>query len=333
MNYRCKFKLLPVVLVSLMLLPAGRALSEESKDAAQKTATPAKVSPDAPAIKVNGTVITRGELEKASRIIKAQNPAGSKLTENDIIDELISTELLYQAGSKLPIKDLDKQVEEKMARNRAQYPDNAAFENALKATGLTPKELEDLARKDIVIKNLVDKEIAPTISVSEAEARKFYDENKERFKQGERVRASHILCGVAPKATAEEKAKAREKAEALLKEVKAGKDFAELARTNSSCPSGKNGGDLGLFTRGVMTPAFDAAAFALNPGEVSDVVETPFGYHIIKVTEKKEAGVAKFEEVEGKIQDYLKRGKIRKAMGDYIGKLREQAKIERTPLN
>ncbi|HEX9022733.1 MAG TPA: SurA N-terminal domain-containing protein [Geobacteraceae bacterium] len=228
MHSRCKSKLLLIIIVYLMLLPAGRALSEESKDLPQKAATPAKASSDSPVVRVNGTAITRAELDRAARVIKAQSPAGSKLTENDILDELISTELLYQAGSKLPIRDLDKQVEERMARNRAQYPDSAAFESALKAAGLTPKELEELARKDIVIKRLVDKEIAPKVSVSKTEARKFYDENRERFKQGE-----------------------------------------------------------------------------------------------------KEAVIAKFEEVEGKIQDYLKRAKIRKALGDYVGKLREQAKIER----
>jgi peptidyl-prolyl cis-trans isomerase C len=253
----------------------------------------------------------------------------TKEATDTVLDQLIAAELLYQAGSKLELKELDKQVAEKIAQSKAKFPDNAAFEAALKSASLTVKELEDLVRKDIVINSLVDKEIAAKIAVSDAEAKKFYDENIDKFKEGENIRASHILCGIDPKATAEEKKKAKEKAEALLKEIKAGKDFAELAKTNSSCPSSAQGGDLGVFGKGQMVPSFEAAAFALKPGEVSDVVETQFGYHIIKLTEKKEAGVTKFDEVKERIQEYLKGTKMQKAVADYIDNLKVKAKIEK----
>ncbi len=333
-----KFNLMQLLAVfSLVALLTGQAFCEDAKNAPPKSATvdkpaaakpetTAKTSPTDPMVKVNGTVITRGEVERATKVLSAQHRAQSADT---VIDQLVSAELLYQAGAKLTMPDLNKQVTAKVTESKAKFPNDAAYENALKSADLTQKALEELIRRDLIIANLVDKEIEPKITVSEAEAKKFYDENLDKFKQGEKVRASHILCGVDPKATDAEKKKAKEKAEALLKEVKAGKDFAELAKNNSTCPSKAQGGDLGFFGKGQMVPAFENAAFALKPGEVSNVVETQFGYHIIKVTEKKEAGVTKYDEVKDRIQSYLKNMKMQKAVMDYVTELKAKAKIEK----
>lgn len=338
MKFTRQLRNLPLLAAaSLMVLQAGHAFGEETKASQAKPAAAAKTSPTDPVAKVNGTPITRGELERASKVMAEQRNMGQQHTSaaamkqiNDFtLNQLISAELLYQAGSKLKIKDLEKQVNDKVAEGKARFPDNAAYEAALKSADLTPKELEVLIRKDIVINNLVDKEVGSKIVVTDADAKKFYDENIDKFKQGEMVRASHILCGVDPKATAEEKKKAKEKAEALLKEIKGGKDFAELAKKNSTCPSSKQGGDLGFFGRGQMVPAFEAAAFALKPGQISDVVETQFGYHIIKVTDKKAASTVPFSDVKDKIKDYLKNLQRQKAVGEYIEQLKGKAKIEK----
>jgi peptidyl-prolyl cis-trans isomerase C len=187
-----------------------------------------------------------------------------------------------------------------------------------------------LTRKDIVINNLVEKEVAGKIVVSEAEAKKFYDENLDKFKQNEAVRASHILCGVDASATPEEKKKAKEKAEALRKRVLAGEDLAAIAKSDSTCPSSAQGGDLGFFEKGQMVPPFEQAAFALKPGGISEVVETQFGYHIIKQTEKREAATAKFEEVKERLIRYLKGQKVQKGVNDRLVELREKVKIEKT---
>jgi peptidyl-prolyl cis-trans isomerase C len=332
---------------SLVTFQTGLAFSDDAKtnqpqpnasakpEAPAKTATTVKTSSMDPVIKVNGTVITRGELDRATKVMAGQNRTGqqpsasTKDAEDAVLNQLISAELLYQAGSKLKVAGLDKQVADKLAQGRAKFPNDAAYENALKSSDLTPKALEELIRKDTVINNLIVKEIVPKVSVSDADAKKFYDNNKDKFKRGDQVRASHILCKVDPQATAEEKKKAKEKAAALLKQIKAGKDFAELAKTNSDCPSKEQGGDLNFFGKGQMVPAFETAAFALKPGEVSDIVETQFGYHIIKVTERKEAGEAKFDEVKPRILDYLKNEKTQKAINDYIAQLKEKAKIEK----
>lgn len=316
--------------------PASATAITAEKKAVTADPAAAKTSPNDPLARVNGTVITRGEVDRTIKAILTQNkqsqqlpPEAMKQAEEATLENLISAELLYQAGTKLEVKDLDKQLEAKLSQSKARFPSVAEYEKALQAVGLSEKELTEFTRKDIVISNLVQKEIAPKITISDEDAKKFYDENMDRFKQPESVKASHILIGVDPKATPEEKQKAKEKAEAILKKVKAGEDFAALAKKESTCPSSAQGGDLGFFTKGQMVAPFEKAAFALKPGEISDVVETQFGYHVIKVTEKKSGEAVKFDEAKERIKEYLKGQKIQKAIGDYITTLRSTAKVEK----
>ncbi len=150
-------------------------------------------------------------------------------------------------------------------------------------------------------------EFEPTAKPTDAEMQAFYREHVEdRFTDPDEVHARHILIRVDPGADDAAKSKARAEAEDVLKQVRAGGDFAALAKEHSKDPgSAAKGGDLGFFPRGRMVPAFDAAAFALEPGQVSDVVETPFGFHIIKVEEKKPGGVRPFDAVREQIEKEL----------------------------
>jgi parvulin-like peptidyl-prolyl isomerase len=157
----------------------------------------------------------------------------------------------------------------------------------------------------------------------------FYDQNLERFKQGDTVHAAHILIGIPQNATAEQKTEAKTKAAAVLKTVKAGGDFATLARANSSDPgSAQNGGDLGFFPKGQMTPAFEEAAFKLKPGSVSALVETPFGFHIIKVLERRGPRTAPFAEVSGQIKDFLTQGQREQKLEQFVEQVKARGKIE-----
>ena len=285
---------------------------------------------------VNGVAITRAEIERATRVLLSQSGAPQQLPPDAMqkasqaaLDQLTMAELLYQEAAKIEIKDLDQQVEKKIAESKALYPNPDAFEEALKGSGLTVAEMTRNARKSIMINAFIEERFASKVEVSDAEAQKFYQENQEKyFTRPENARASHILVKVDDKLTAEQKQQAKEKAEALLKRVKGGEDFAAVAKTESGCPSATVGGDLGTFGRGQMVPAFETAAFALKPGEVSGVVETQFGYHIIKLTEKQEAGTEKFEAVKDKITDFLKRQKVQQQLSDLIVNLRGTAKIE-----
>lgn len=325
-----------ILSLSLLILLTGTAFSKEKEKKAAASAKPAAAAATSADVvaTVNGSPITREEMDRAINFMLAQNRTGKTLTaeekkkaEEAVLDQLISAELLYQAGKKLEVKDIDKLVETQLTQNKSRFPSPDAYEKALKASGLTEQNLKEFARKEIYINNLIEKEIASKTTASDEEAKKFYDENKDKFKHEESVKASHILIGVDPKATAEDKKKAKEKADAILKRVKGGEDFAEVAKKESTCPSSANGGDLGYFAKGQMVPAFESAAFALKPGEISDVVETQFGYHVIKLTDKKPAGTDSFEDMKPKIINYLKTQKVQKGISEYIEKLRKEGKI------
>lgn len=310
----------------------SKAAESETKAVTTKTG-PAVNSQEAVA-RVNGTVISAVELKRASKIMMSGQrgepitPDQQKELDKQAVQQLISAELLYQAGQKIEVKDLDKQVEEKLVKGKARFANDQDFAKAIKDLEMDEKDLRDYTRRDLVISNFVEKTIVPKVTVSEADAKKFYDENPDKFTKPEAVKASHILLGVDPKATDAEKKVAREKAEKLRKELTAGADFAVLAKGNSTCPSSQQGGDLGFFGKGQMVPAFEKAAFALKPGEISDVVETQFGYHIIKVTDKKAAEKVEFKEARPRIEDYLKNQKVGAAVNDYLVEARKTAKIE-----
>lgn len=336
-------RIAPLVLASLFLgaLPALSAEPPAPAAAAQGKPAPAVVeAPKAPTdvlARVNGSPITRGDLDRALKVMLAQNkvtqplpPEVMKRAEEAALDQLAAAELLYQEAQKLEVGDLEKQVKERIAKNRERFKTDQEFAKALQEVNMTVQDMQLYTRKDILIGNFVEKQFADKAGVTDDDARKFYDENLERyFKKEASVRASHILIGVDPKASTEEKAKAKEKAEAVLKRVKAGEDFAALAKSNSSCPSASQGGDLGKFGKGQMVAAFEKAAFDLKPGEVSDVVETKFGYHVIKLTEKQEASQEKFENVKPRIKEHLKREKVQKELTSFVEELKKKAKIEK----
>ena len=317
--------------------PAETQVAKAKTEAAPiKTESGPQAEPAEVVAKVNGTAITRAELDRAVQVLLAQSqvpqdlsPELKKQAEDSALEQLISAELLYQKGKKLEMKDLDKQVEAKLSEGKGRFNTPAEYEAALKANNLTEKDLEEIVRKDVVINNLFEKDIAAKIIVSEAEVKKFYEENLEKFKKPETYQASHILIGTDPQTKPEEKKKAKEKAEALRKRIAAGEDFAALAKAESSCPSKENGGDLGTFGKGEMVPEFEKALDGLKPGQVSEVVETQFGYHIIKLVEKKDAGTVELPEVKDKIENYLKQTKTQQVVLDYVKELRSKATIEK----
>lgn len=284
--------------------------------------------------KVNNMPIYADEVQRAKKIMLSgqpnmQIPADrQKEFDNQAVNQLVSAELLYQAGQKLEVKDLDKLVSDKISQNRSRFAKQEDFEKAIKALDMSESDLREYTRRDFVISNFIQQKIAATIKVSEDESKKFYEQNIDKFKQGDSVRASHILIGVDSKTSDEVKKKAKDKALKLRKDLAAGADFAALAKENSTCPSSQQGGDLGYFGKGQMVPPFEQAAFALKPGEVSDVVETQFGYHIIKVIDSKKASTVDFKEVKARIDDFLKEQKISAAVGKYIEDARKAALVE-----
>lgn len=185
------------------------------------------------------------------------------------------------------------------------------------------------AQEGIAIEKYVKSNILDKIQVTDNDAEKFYNEKSELFKAPERISASHIL--IKPEGdTQEAKAAAKVKAEKILAELKkAPESFGSLAAANSECPSGKSSeGSLGEFARGQMVPEFEEVAFKIEPNTISDLVETKFGYHIIKVTEKKESETIPYEKVKGYIKKQLTGEKVQKALKQVIDKEKERLNVK-----
>lgn len=322
------------LITAFSLLVMSASAAEPGPKAAPPVAGKGDTLLQGPVARVNGSDVPAVELKRARKILQTNQPdaqlsaAEQKELDTRLVDQLVSAELLYQSARKLEIKDLDKLVDDKMAQAKGRFANETAFTKAIHDLDMSEKDLREYTRRDLIIAHLVTSTIVPKVAVSEEESKTFYDQNMDKFRKDEKIRASHILCGIDAKASAEEKKKAREKAERLRKELANGADFATLARENSTCPSSKQGGDLGFFGRGQMVPPFEQAAFALKPGEISDVVETQFGYHIIKQTEREKAETVPFGTARTEIEEYLKNQKVNAAVGDLITELRKTAKIE-----
>lgn len=332
-----------LMLVAMLICCGSVANAADSEQKAQpeKNAVTASVKPseavqNVPDVvaKVNGAAIKAIELRRAKKVMMSGQPGmqippeRQKDFEQQAMSQLVSAELLYQAGQKMVIKDIDKQIDDKLAQGKARFTKPEDFAKAIKDLEMDESELRDYTRRDLVITNFIEQTIVPKITVTEDESRKFYDQNPDKFNRAESVRASHILLGVDAKASAEDKKKAREKVEKLRKDLAGGADFAALAKENSTCPSSQQGGDLGFFGKGQMVPAFEQAAFALKPGEVSDIVETQFGYHIIKLMDKKAAETVAFKEVRPRIEEFLKGQKVSAAVNAYLTDAKKTAAVE-----
>jgi peptidyl-prolyl cis-trans isomerase C len=286
---------------------------------------------------VNGVKISKADYDREvgryeqqmAMMGQSPNPEQSAEIKDKVLNGLIDRELLYQQSQKEGVKVSKSEVDERMNTLQQRFPKQEDLNKALEAMGLTEAGLRSQFEKEMAIKALLEKKFASKVNVNEQEMKKFYDENPDFFKSPERIRASHILVKVEPTASDADKAKARKKIEEIQKKVKKGDDFASLAKEQSECPSSAKGGDLDFFQRGQMVGPFQDAAFAMKVGDVSDIVETQFGYHLIKVTDKKEAGKVSFEEAKEKIKDYLEQQKMAQEVTQYVSELRQKAKIEK----
>ena len=195
--------------------------------------------------------------------------------------------------------------------------------------GITLETMRSQVGQANAIQKLLEKEVYPQAMVSEKESRVFFDNNPQYFKKPEEVKASHILIQVAPDAGNEEKLAARKKIEEVQKKIAAGGDFAELARQYSEGPSNVRGGDLGYFDRRKMVKPFSDAAFDLKPGQVSDIVETNFGFHLIKVFDKKAKSEYVFEDIKVRLGELMQQQKIQEETARYLERLRKAADVKR----
>src|SRR5205814_3258673 len=204
----------------------------------------------------------------------------------------------------------------------------AQFQQALASQKMTLEAVRGDARSEMSVEKLVEGEIGAKIAVKPEAINDFYQKNQYKFQQGPRVRASHILIAVPQNADAAAKEQAKTKADGILKDLKAGKDFAAAAKENSQDPgSAPNGGDLGFFEQGQMVPQFDQVAFTLKAGQMSEIVETQFGYHIIKVADHQETRVIPLEEAKAQIEQYLQQQNRQSATEAFVNSLKAESRV------
>ncbi|MGD2186377.1 MAG: peptidylprolyl isomerase [Desulfobacterales bacterium] len=286
---------------------------------------------------VNGTIITQGEfnrvlnyeLRRAAQQGQQIPDAQMAKMESSILDSLIVGELLFQESKKKGIQVKPETVKEQLMIVKQRFPSEAEFKKALEENQITESKIRADIKRDMAIKQLLDKEVDQKVTITDEEGKTFYDTNPQLFQQPERVKASHILIKVDEGASDEKKAEARKKIKEIQKKVQQGEDFAVLAKTYSEGPSAPRGGDLNYFGRGQMVKPFEDAAFRLKTNETSDIVETRFGYHLIKVIDKQPPKKIGFAEVKEKINRHLKNQKLRSERQLYFDKLKKDAAIEK----
>jgi len=329
-------------MVCLMLFVAAGWLITGCGDKESESTAPsagvASISQDAMVAKVNGKEINVAMLNQqlnammqqyAQQVPPEQLSKLQPMLRQQAVAALINQELLLEAADKEGISPSDDEINAEIEKIVAQFPSREEFDAQLARAGVTEADLRRDLSRNLKIQTLVDKQIPEGDEVTDEAVETFYAENSQQFQQPEQVEASHILIKFAPEDTEEQKAEKRAKLDEIKKQIDEGADFSQLATDNSDdVGSAANGGDLGYFGRGMMIPAFEEVAFALGTGEVSDIVETEFGYHLIEVTGRKEAGVVPLEEVKDEVALYLGNQKQQKVVGEYLQDLRAGALID-----
>ena len=301
----------------------------------------AKAAADDVAVIVNGVAITENQVEADIKKMIAQTPPArveqnKERTRRQILERRIAMHLIDEKSKAAQItiteEDVRAQVNEIVAQQRMSVEE---FKKVLQSRGMDYDEWEEQIRWGVRLGKLVEAEFGDQLNITENDANNFYTANIKRLETPEQVKASHIL--IKPDMTEpnigpnEAKAKALAKAQDLLKQIEEGADFATLAKANSDCDSKAKGGDLGYFGKGRREAPFEKVAFELKVNEVSDVVRTQLGYHIIKVTDHKEASRKTFEQARDEIMKMLKLRKRREFFAKYLKQLRTEAKIVYPP--
>jgi len=251
------------------------------------------------------------------------------------VESLINQNLLLKEALRQEIAPSEEDVDSQVEEISAQFPSPADFEAQLGMSGMTMDVLRDNIRQQLKIQKLVEAQMPEDLEATDEEIEAFYSENTAQFEQPEQVEASHILIQVSPAASEEDKAAKLQEIEDLRDRIEKGADFAETARESSQDHETKErGGSLGYLGRGQKIPAFEEfeeVAFALESGDLSEVVETQFGYHLIKVTGKRAAGTVPLEEVSEQIGMFLNSQKQGEVIGAYLRKIRQGADIQYGP--
>ena len=271
--------------------------------------------------------------ERKLHMARINNPAKLKDMKRETLDHLIRVELLWQEAKTAGLVASDEEVDRTISEVRARFRSTDAFVRRIEVSGFTEASYREHTRKILSGERVAERIVERDVQITDADVEKFYEINPRLFKRDEQVKVRHILAAVPKEATAEQRNEARKKILDLAARVKAGESFDALARNHSDDPTRQWGGELDAFARGQMAKSFEDAAFALQPGEMSGVVETASGFHLIKLEQRAPAVSVPIEQARERIKDYLRGTRGREAIDREVEQLRAAGKVEvLTPL-
>lgn len=315
MNYlhRCRAALMALI-ASWLLLPSAAPASPSTGVAAT----------------VNGVAITMAELDDALRVAKAFSP--TDLSETDLrkktVRHLMQRAAAIQEGTRRGFGASLAEVDAQIASLQARFETRAQMDDALKQNGITEATLQHQVEKDIIVFKLIQDEVIPQIHVTDDDARYYYDSNPQYFMVPEKVRVRHILLRVPENAGSDEKKEIRTQLLHIKDLLNGGADFAAVAAAHSEDTSAENGGDIGFFARDDVAKSFADASFILSPGQISDVVASPLGYHLIQQIAKTPETVTPFEDIRLPLKRYLHRTATALMTTVYLDRLLSASEIK-----
>jgi parvulin-like peptidyl-prolyl isomerase len=248
--------------------------------------------------------------------------------EEKALEQAIGAKLLIERAMELDVKVGSEDIEAEIKKVIEQVGGEENFRKALEAQGLSEDTFRKELEKGAKVNKLVEQACSEVADPTEEEVAGFYELHQEEYVQPQQVLCQHILVKSEEGDLPEAKSAAFEKIRAIRERIVDGADFAEEAKKNSDCPSGAEGGSLGWFGRGMMVKEFDEAAFSMKKGEVSDIVTTQFGYHIIYKAGEKGGEKLTLVDVHDQIKDLLRHEARGRAMDQFVAELKEKANIE-----
>jgi peptidyl-prolyl cis-trans isomerase C len=274
---------------------------------------------------VDGATVTLSEFKAALEKLKSQlprgdtlDPEGIKTLKINLLNQLIEKKILMTEARKLGITVSETEINEQINKIMGEYPDSDTFNSRMKEENVDVASWKKEIEYQIMLDKLVKAVAGSDVTVTPEEVQKYYNDHLDQYNSPTRVRALQIML------------ETREQAQTILNEIKKGADFSELAKTYSISPDSERGGDLGYFSEDEMPPSF-AVVFKMKPGELSDVVESEYGFHIFKVIDHRDAKMLSLEEARPEIEEKLKRAKSEEKYGAWFEQIRKGKKIEINP--
>lgn len=285
--------------------------------------------------RVNGVVITRRDFQIEYRqAVDKHADEGQPVNEayiagirRAVIQRMVEEELLFQESGRLGIAVSTEELDNRIAAARARFDSERAFTQEITRLHMDESQYRRKLHRQMAIDRVIERQVMPSLAVSETEIRQFYDANPQRFKTPEKIRLSHIFIRFEPGESTDQPTQARRKIERIAAQLAQGADFAALAKDYSEEPRREYGGDLGYIHRGQILPQLETAAFEMAVGETSPIVTTGHGFHLLRVTDRKPGKVTTFEDAHPEIRRTLMQLKRDRAVKAYVDSLRKKADI------